>query len=90
MLIQERKPNFERVKEVKVKIPVGMHIKLHSMKVLTGKQISDAVTEALGAYFESTHGRPGLLRPRELSVEAHPLAERPPGPEPQPDIPTHG
>ncbi|MHB8585997.1 MAG: hypothetical protein ACYDDF_09240 [Thermoplasmatota archaeon] len=51
MLIREPKPNFEQVKEVKVKIPVGIHIKLHSMKVLTGKQISDAVTEALGEYF---------------------------------------
>ncbi|HUR67757.1 MAG TPA: hypothetical protein VM370_00800 [Candidatus Thermoplasmatota archaeon] len=42
-----------RAKEVKVKIPVSHHIKLHSMKVLTGKQISDAITEALDAYFAS-------------------------------------
>jgi hypothetical protein len=42
---------LDRVKEVKVKIPVSYHIKLHSMKVLTGKQISDAVTEALEVYF---------------------------------------
>jgi len=41
----------DRVKEVKVKIPVHYHVRLHSMKVLTGKQISDAVTEALDAYF---------------------------------------
>lgn len=40
-----------RTKEVKVKIPVGHHVRLHSIKVLTGKQISDAVTEALDAYF---------------------------------------
>lgn len=50
MLINERKP-VERVKEVKVKIPINYHIKLHSMKVLTGKAISDTVTEALEAYF---------------------------------------
>lgn len=50
MLIEERKP-VERVKEVKVKIPINYHIKLHSMKVLTGKAISDTVTEALEAYF---------------------------------------
>jgi hypothetical protein len=30
---------------------VSHHIKLHSMKVLTGKQISDAITEALDVYF---------------------------------------
>jgi hypothetical protein len=38
-------------KEVKVKIPMGHHIKLHSVKVLTGKPISEAVTEALDLYF---------------------------------------
>lgn len=50
MLINERK-TIDRVKEVKVKIPINYHIKLHSMKVLTGKAISDTVTEALQAYF---------------------------------------
>lgn len=51
MMIREPKPDPARAKEVKVKIPVSHHIKLHSMKVLTGKQISDAITEALDAYF---------------------------------------
>jgi hypothetical protein len=51
MLIEEPKSDLTRSKEVKVKIPVGHHVKLHSMKVLTGKQISDAVTEALDMYF---------------------------------------
>lgn len=51
MLIREPKQDPARAKEVKVKIPVSHHIKLHSMKVLTGKQISDAITEALDAYF---------------------------------------
>lgn len=53
MLIREPKDDPSRSKEVKVKIPVTHHIKLHSMKVLTGKQISDAITEALDAYFSS-------------------------------------
>lgn len=42
---------WDYAKEVKVKIPVGYHVKLHSVKVLTGKAISDAVTEALDLYF---------------------------------------
>ena len=50
MLIESKK-NLDRVKEVKVRIPINYHIKLHSMKVLTGKQISDTVTEALQEYF---------------------------------------
>ena len=64
MIIHEPKADTTRAKEVKVKIPVSHHIKLHSMKVLTGKQISDAITEALDAYFasrafeETMHGSP--------------------------------
>lgn len=53
MMIHDPKLDPTRAKEVKVKIPVSHHIKLHSMKVLTGKQISDAITEALDAYFAS-------------------------------------
>ena len=53
MMIREPKTDQTRSKEVKVKIPVSHHIKLHSMKVLTGKQISDAITEALDVYFAS-------------------------------------
>ncbi|MEA3200686.1 MAG: hypothetical protein QOE90_2114 [Thermoplasmata archaeon] len=65
MMIREPKPDPTRAKEVKVKIPVSHHIRLHSMKVLTGKQISDAITEALDVYFasrgmEETLSLPGL------------------------------
>ncbi len=48
--------DLEERKEVRVKIPLGYHLKLHSMKVLTGKQISDTVTEALETYFEELQG----------------------------------
>jgi len=58
LLINERR-EIEQVKEVKVKIPVNYHIKLHSMKVLTGKPISDTVTEALEAYFGHMKNVPG-------------------------------
>ncbi|GEM_PF-2790984 len=51
MLIDDPKPDVSRPKEVKVKISMAQHVKLHSMKVLTGKPISDAVKEALDLYF---------------------------------------
>ena len=72
MMIREAKPDASRAKEVKVKIPVGHHIKLHSMKVLTGKQISDAITEALDAYFanQNPENVPSLVDPRLLQDEA--------------------
>jgi hypothetical protein len=44
-------------KEIKVKIPVGYHIKLHTLKVLKGQSISDTVEIALERYF-STHPWP--------------------------------
>lgn len=45
---QER---LENGKEIKVKIPVGYHIKLHTLKVLKGQSISDTVELALQKYF---------------------------------------
>ncbi|HVL48323.1 MAG TPA: hypothetical protein VM889_07190 [Candidatus Thermoplasmatota archaeon] len=39
-------------KEIKVKIPVDYHIKLHTLKVLKGQSISDTVEIALQKYFK--------------------------------------
>ncbi|MHB8586743.1 MAG: hypothetical protein ACYDDF_13030 [Thermoplasmatota archaeon] len=39
-------------KEVKVRIPVYLHVRLHSLKILTGREIGDVVTEALTTYFD--------------------------------------
>lgn len=46
-------------KEIKVKIPVGYHIKLHTLKVLKGQSISDTVEIALEKYFQ-THPFPDM------------------------------
>lgn len=43
----------ENGKEIKVKIPVGYHIKLHTIKVLKGQSISDTVEIALERYFQN-------------------------------------
>lgn len=43
---------LDEQKEMKVKIPVQYHLNLHSLKVLTGKNISTAVTEAVKLYFQ--------------------------------------
>lgn len=43
----------ESGKEIKVKIPVGYHIKLHTLKVLKGQSISDTVEIALEKYFQN-------------------------------------
>ena len=40
-------------KEIKVKIPLDYHIKLHTLKVLKGQNISETVEVALGRYFSS-------------------------------------
>ena len=38
-------------KDLKVRIPVKYHMQLHTLKILKGKSLSDAVTEALDDYF---------------------------------------
>jgi len=69
MMIREPKPDPTRAKEVKVKIPVSHHIRLHSMKVLTGKQISDAITEALDVYFATRGLEETLSLPAITTME---------------------
>jgi hypothetical protein len=40
-----------RSRELKVKIPLTYHVRLHSMKIMTGRPISSVVREALDRYF---------------------------------------
>jgi FKBP-type peptidyl-prolyl cis-trans isomerase (trigger factor) len=49
-------------KEIKVKIPLDYHIKLHTVKVVKGQNISDTVKIALERYFEG-------LRAEQVTAE---------------------
>ena len=40
------------MKELRVKIDVSYHLKLHALKLLRNKRMSDAIEEALDHYFE--------------------------------------
>lgn len=40
------------MKELRVKIDVSYHLKLHALKLLRNKRMSDAIEEALDYYFE--------------------------------------
>lgn len=51
MLIEEAKIG-SGPKELRVKIGVEYHLKLHALKLLRGKRMSEAVEEALSFYFE--------------------------------------
>ena len=58
---QKKKPAaMSEDKEIKVRIPLDYHIKLHTVKVVSGTAISDTVKVALENYFE------------ELAKDAHP------------------
>lgn len=49
---EKRKPSsMADDKEIKVRIPLDYHIKLHTVKVVSGVPISDTVKDALEAYF---------------------------------------
>lgn len=71
MLAIEANPGgrLESGKEIKVKIPVNYHIKLHTLKVLKGQSISDTVEIALAKYFE-THAWPEGMEPMRRVVRA--------------------
>lgn len=60
MLIEQAKLEPDGLKEIRIKIPAALHVKLHSIRLLKGKSISDAVTEALQEYFTTTAPRPLL------------------------------
>lgn len=40
------------VKELRVKIDVSYHLKLHALKLLRNKKMSEAIEEALDYYFD--------------------------------------
>ncbi len=53
MIIHDvRTEDLERLKELKVRMPQRMHLRLLSMKLLQGTTMSSAVQEALDDYFE--------------------------------------
>lgn len=55
--------NLAAEKEIKVRIPLTFHIKLHTIKVLHGQSISSTVRQALEAYFREFDG----VRSEELA-----------------------
>lgn len=56
-----------REKEIKVKIPVEYHVKLHTLKVLKGENISTTVEKALIRYFDNISEDPEGKRLEKLS-----------------------
>jgi hypothetical protein len=51
---QRKKPaTMSEDKEIKVRIPLDYHIKLHTVKVISGTPISDTVKNALDDYFKA-------------------------------------
>lgn len=51
MMIKEAKKDQRATREMKVNLPVELHIRLHESKILAGERICDVVARALDAYF---------------------------------------
>ena len=45
-------PDMTEAREIKVKLPVSLHIKLHGIKITRHRSISQVVLEALEEYFK--------------------------------------
>ena len=56
MMIRQPPRETGQPRILKVRLPTDMHLRLHSLKILTGKSISEAVEEALGEYFQTIQG----------------------------------
>jgi hypothetical protein len=52
MDIRDDDMDLEEDKTMKVSLPKRLHLKLHSMKILTGTTVSEMVEEAVIAYFD--------------------------------------
>lgn len=52
MKIHEGDADLSERKTLKVSVPTKLHLKLHSVKILKGENISDTVEAALGEYFD--------------------------------------
>lgn len=46
----DHSPDLDDATEIKLRIPMRHHIRLHAAKYVTGKPISEMVTEALERY----------------------------------------
>lgn len=55
-----------KTKELKVRLPVSVHMRLHGLKILGDKSISATVEEALDAYFEKHNLNNDRDRPRDV------------------------
>ena len=55
-------PDLSEAREIKVKLPVSLHIKLHGIKITRHRSISQVVLEALEEYFKK-------LERGEISVQ---------------------
>lgn len=49
-------PNLSEAREIKVKLPISLHIKLHGIKITKHRSISQVVHEALEEYFKKLEG----------------------------------
>ena len=49
---KDGEPDLTEAREIKVKLPVSLHIKLHGIKITRHRSISQVVLEALEEYFK--------------------------------------
>ena len=49
---KDAEPDLAEAREIKVKLPVSLHIKLHGIKITRHRSISQVVLEALEEYFK--------------------------------------
>lgn len=59
-------PELDESKTLKVTLPAEMHLRLHSLKILSGQTISGTVEEAVERFFEESVEQDVPLLPSEF------------------------
>lgn len=68
--MKRRAEELTEDKEIKVKIPLDYHVRLHTVKVVKGQNISETVKAALAYYFaELAAANPVEVPPSGLPIE---------------------
>lgn len=58
---EDEDKDLDRTKPLKVSVPLKQHIDLHKLKILTGKNMSETVQDALEMYLDAIRDNGGVL-----------------------------
>lgn len=72
VISEDEDRDLDRTKPLKVSVPLRQHIELHKLKILTGKNMSETVQDALEMYLAEIRDNGGVLAESPEEPEENP------------------